>query len=274
MTQLTPIAPIHVPRELRIESDMLVIPESSAAPPRMPQPDILDRFCEIDSAESVLSFARRNGLLFADSEPQDGAFREKLSDWYGLVWRFNAIRNAAGYLNAGELPPDNVVRSLCGESRFARRVRKQRDSNTIMMLRMQVAFAVSKLMYDSGLRPQIRWDLERQRWVLTLASMPSFGVVLGCDSCLPELVWRLAFEVMNSPGSAFCSLCGGRYTPERAPSQGRGNYCGTCRTNGRMWRHLKRIQREKAASQIGGKSRDTTAHGKGRKQQYGKTRKQ
>jgi hypothetical protein len=246
MPRSAQVARIAVPAQAHIEGEYLLIPEDAPIRARRPDHEILERFLEIDSPEAALSFLKRYGPIFGvNIQPEHGAFREPLADWYRLVRQLKVIRDAAGYLNAGQPPPKDVSALLLGNSKFARRIRKPSQENIALGVRLAVATRISRLLDIAELRPQLIWNEKFSRWNLTLTSFPSIGMAAVSDSCLGALVWQLILEVTDSRGFAFCSLCGNAYPSKRSPSEGRGNYCPTCRENGAMWRHLKQLQRQK-----------------------------
>ncbi len=245
MTQSIKIARITAPIEVRVEDDAVVVPLSSPFKARKADDEILERFLGIRSTDDIARFIRRYGLLEAKAKDHDGEYRESLTLWRDTARRMGAIRDAAFYLNAGSLPPREVIETLA-KGPYADRVKRSGKENVRIYLRIQIASAISQMLSVSDLRPQLIWNQKQGAWSLGLATT-SFGMAAVSDSCLGALIWKLLLEVTGSRG-ALCSICGGWYPAPRMPSEGRGNYCPRCRENGAMWRHLKRTQRERKAN--------------------------
>lgn len=239
------IAKVVIPLTARADGDSLVIPGDGPTRARRPDRSILENFIEIQSAADVEKFVRRYGALGLDSndEPQV-EYREPLSEWFRMVELFRGIRDCAGYLNARQMPPRQSITAVAPKGRWA----KQSPE----MLKVLIADKISRLLARSGLVPSLQWRAKVNTWSLTLAEFSVMGQALSLG-CFGTLVWRLVLEVTGSPGFAFCSLCGAAYPPTRTPSEGRGNYCAECRSNGAMWRHLKQAQRKQARETRNGK---------------------
>lgn len=74
------------------------------------------------------------------------------------------------------------------------------------------------------------------RWRMNFSGYGTFGV----------LALKLMLKIADADGTVFCSTCSKAYLPrKRRPSASRANYCEECKSNGTMWREMKKRQRGK-----------------------------
>jgi hypothetical protein len=209
-------------------------------------------FCQhnLPSSHAEVLFGEQYGLKSCRpvTSQKPGFYQEDIEDYLSYSRGADAIVTAAGMVNAGRRPGDDVFQSFVFENRpleidliafpkFASPDGKTHIPERYLLdsARIRIADEVNLWVQVSQARPQLSWEPNRKSW-----SQRSVHSPLGV---LGAIALALLATVPQSPGWLICSACGESYQPKRPAVPGRNHYCKNCRDKPKMWRLLKRQER-------------------------------
>jgi hypothetical protein len=216
-----------------------------------PSPDLLSDFLNVNSADDVLKFARRRGILglcekhgwpgwhsIHDNDfgrlkgrpclpyRANDACGERIDDWLLYATQARAVLNLAARLHqsqpgeAGDWAPLGLLPRNCELS--------------IAAQRKWLAQFIDDWIRCGRVRPQFKWEHEQPTVELSGSLYSAIGL-------------QLMGTASGQRGVGWCASCAQWFrTSGRAPKRSQRNYCDECRKNGNARRHAVQASRADA----------------------------
>ena len=224
-----PATRLPVPEQLHVDGDW-VVSESLQPGGRLTAPsrDVLLRFARIQTADDVLRFARRFGVLRIREEHIGRMRREPLEEWFVRARQARALLNIASAVHQ-DRPTDMSDWRVAYERVDPGHVKWVEGTKVppTPFARGLLGFMVDFWLQESGTRPSFQWTTTQPR--------------ISFSRYLPALLAvNLLIAVTRSEGLAICSTCGNPYLRQhRQPKREQQNYCPGCGRKA-AWRYAAR----------------------------------
>jgi hypothetical protein len=237
---------ICIPAEVWVEGNWLRWlrhVDYTVAPPA----NVLSDFLNLSTAEDVLKFARRWGILglcekhgfpgwhtIHDNDfgalkgrpclpyVSNGAYGERIDYWLFLVQRARAILDVAARLHLHQPGKEDDWMVI---------LHPRHCEQSVAYQRRLLARLIDDWIRIGRVRPQFRWDNEQPTVELSCSLYSAIGL-------------QLMSAASGQRGIGWCASCAQWFrTSGRAPKRSQRNYCDDCRTNGKARRFAVQASR-------------------------------